>query len=138
MRQPITNETFNAPDREKSFRCACRSLLARLVSPGVELKDKFLVLGHTGKKQFLTMTRNDVPLNSVAKGSRLVIIDIPAGRSRTRLIRLGIIKGGLIKCLERLPGGTVVIEKSRQEIAIGATLAKTILVAHSSGKKHFE
>lgn len=84
------------------------------------------------------MTRNDVPLNSVAKGSRLVIIDIPAGRSRTRLIRLGIIKGGLIKCLERLPGGTVVIEKSRQEIAIGATLAKTILVAHSSGKKHFE
>jgi Fe2+ transport system protein FeoA len=27
-----------------------------------------------------------------------------------------------------MPGGTVVIEKNRQEIAIGAALAKTILV----------
>lgn len=76
------------------------------------------------------MTGNSVPLHSVAKGSSLVIVDIPEGQSRMRLIRLGIVKGEPIKCLERLAGGTVVIEKGRQEVAIGATLAKTILVAY--------
>jgi Fe2+ transport system protein FeoA len=30
--------------------------------------------------------------------------------------------------IERMPGGTVVIEKNRQEVAIGAVLAKTIMV----------
>jgi len=75
---------------------------------------------------------NGIPLDQVTKGSSLLIIDIPEGRSRERLIRLGILKGQLIKCIERLPGGTVVIEKNRQEIAIGATLAKTILVAYGS------
>ena len=72
-----------------------------------------------------------IPLDQVIKGSSLFIIDIPEGRSRERLIRLGILKGQWIKCIERLPGGTVVIEKNRQEIAIGATLAKTILVEHA-------
>jgi Fe2+ transport system protein FeoA len=78
------------------------------------------------------MPSHGVPLHSVTKGSILTIIDIPEGRSREQLIRLGILKGELIKCLERLPGGTVVIEKNRQEIAIGASLAKTILVAYAS------
>jgi len=69
-------------------------------------------------------------LHQVPKGSRLVVIEIPEGRSRTQLIRLGVVKGEFIRCLERLPGGTVVIQKHRQEIAIGATLARTILVAY--------
>ena len=59
----------------------------------------------------------------------LTITDIPEGRPRTQLIRLGIMKGEAIRCIERLPGGTVVIEKNRQEIAIGVSLAKTIVVA---------
>ena len=75
---------------------------------------------------------NQIPLDQVAKGRTLFIIDIPEGQSRERLIRLGILKGQLIQCIERLPGGTMVIEKNRQEIAIGATLAKTILVAYAS------
>lgn len=74
---------------------------------------------------------NNVPLDHVTKGSSLLILDIPEGRSRERLIRLGILTGQRIKCIERLPGGTVVIEKNRQEIAIGATLAKTIRVAYA-------
>ena len=45
------------------------------------------------------------------------------------MIRLGILKGQLVRCLERLPGGTIVIEKNRQEIAVGVALAKAILVA---------
>lgn len=69
-------------------------------------------------------------MHQVPKGSRLVVIEIPEGRSRTQLIRLGVVKGEFIRCLERLPGGTVVIQKHRQEIAIGATLARTILVAY--------
>ena len=86
------------------------------------------------EKQYLVaseskmMTRKGLPLCSVTKGSRLMIVDIPQGRGRTLLIRLGIMKGEIIQCVERLPGGTVVIEKNRQEIAIGASLAMTILV----------
>lgn len=37
-------------------------------------------------------------------------------------------KGEVVRCIERLPGGTVVIEKNRQEVAVGAALAKTIIV----------
>lgn len=73
-----------------------------------------------------------IPLHEVDKGSRLVIIDIPEGRARSQLIRLGVVKGEFIRCLERLPGGTIVIQKHRQEIAIGVTLARTILVAYAS------
>jgi ferrous iron transport protein A len=76
------------------------------------------------------MKTSTIPLHQVPKGSRLVVIEIPEGRSRTQLIRLGVVKGEFIRCLERLPGGTVVIQKHRQEIAIGATLARTILVAY--------
>jgi Fe2+ transport system protein FeoA len=76
------------------------------------------------------MNATPIPLHQVQKGSRLVIVEIPEGRSRSQLIRLGVVKGEFIKCLERLPGGTIVIQKHRQEIAIGVTLARTILVAY--------
>jgi Fe2+ transport system protein FeoA len=74
-------------------------------------------------------------LHQVRKGSRLVVIEIPEGRSRSQLIRLGVVKGEFIRCLERLPGGTVVIQKHRQEIAIGVTLARTILVAYANAEE---
>jgi Fe2+ transport system protein FeoA len=67
-------------------------------------------------------------LSSAVKGIRLIVTGVPEGRARTQLIRLGIMEGEEIRCIERLPGGTVVIEKSRQEIAIGAALAETILI----------
>jgi len=75
--------------------------------------------------------RDGFPLHAAVKGRELIIVHIPDGRSRTQLIRFGILGGEQIRCLERLPGGTVVIEKNRQEIAIGAALAKTILVAYA-------
>ena len=77
------------------------------------------------------MDTHGIALDQITKGSTLIVIDVPEGRSRERLIRLGILSGQRIKCIEKLPGGTVVIEKNRQEIAIGATLAKTILVAYA-------
>lgn len=76
------------------------------------------------------MKTNSIPLHKVQKGSRLVVVEIPEGQSRSKLIRLGVMKGEFIRCLERLPGGTVVIQKHRQEIAIGVTLARTIMVAY--------
>lgn len=70
-----------------------------------------------------------IPLHRAKKGSYVVIHHIPDGRSKAQMIRLGILKGQLVRCLERLPGGTIVIEKNRQEIAVGVALAKAILVA---------
>ncbi len=94
--------------------------------------EKYLA-GNGSKKRF-SRPPDSVPLHSAIKGSKLVIVDIPQGQSRVRLIRLGIVKGAPITCLERLAGGTVVIEKSRQEVAIGAALAKTILVAYKGAE----
>lgn len=75
---------------------------------------------------------NTIPLHKALKGTHVIIIDIPEGKSKDQLIRLGILKGELVKCLETLPGGTMVVEKNRQEIAIGVSLAKTILVAYAT------
>lgn len=54
---------------------------------------------------------------------------LPQGLMKVQLIRLGISEGDRIFCLERLPGGTVVIQKNRQEIALGHELAKQILIS---------
>ena len=80
------------------------------------------------------MKTTSIPLHQVTKGSRLIIIDIPEGRAKEQLIRLGVVKGDFIRCLERLPGGTVVIQKHRQEIAIGVALARSIVVAYASSE----
>ncbi|MGD0590618.1 MAG: FeoA family protein [Bacteroidota bacterium] len=79
------------------------------------------------------MTENNlVPLYKIHKGSRVWIVQVPEGKAKSQLIRLGILKGEFIRCLERLPGGTVVIEKNRREIAIGMSLAKSIFVAYAN------
>jgi ferrous iron transport protein A len=79
------------------------------------------------------MTIDDtVSLNTIPKGSRVLIVKVPEGKGKSQLIRLGILKGEFIRCLERLPGGTVVIEKNRREIAIGMALAKSIFVAYAN------
>ena len=75
-----------------------------------------------------------IPLHQVKRGSRLIIIEIPDGRAKAQLIRLGVVKGEFIRCLERLPGGTIVIQKHRQEIAIGVTLARSILVTYAASE----
>ena len=78
------------------------------------------------------MTLNSaVPLYTVPKGSRVVIVAIPDGKRKSQLIRLGILKGELIRCLERLPGGTMVIEINRREVAVGMPLAKSIYVVYA-------
>jgi Fe2+ transport system protein FeoA len=56
------------------------------------------------------------------------IISMPEGTLRAQFIRVGIREGERIQCLERLPGGTIVIRKNRQQIAIGHQLAGQIFV----------
>jgi Fe2+ transport system protein FeoA len=75
---------------------------------------------------------NSMTLHKIPKGSRVLIVQVPEGKAKSQLIRLGILKGEFIRCLERLPGGTVVIEKNRREIAIGMSLAKSIFVAYAN------
>ena len=70
-----------------------------------------------------------IPLHRARKGAFVRIEGIPDGKSKALLLRLGIIQGEIVRCLEKLPGGTVVLGRKRQEIAIGVSLASTILVA---------
>ena len=60
---------------------------------------------------------------------------MPEGEIRAQFIRVGIHEGERVQCLERLPGGTVVIGKHRQQIAIGHQLARRIVVIVLPGEK---
>ena len=72
---------------------------------------------------------NKKTLDKVKKGSVFIIKTLPVDEIRFQLMRMGISEGDKVFCLERLPGGTIVLQKKRQEIAIGSELAKTILVS---------
>ena len=67
-------------------------------------------------------------LDQIKKGSIVTIAALPSGTLKIQLIRMGISEGVTVTCLQRLPGGTIVIIKNRQEIAIGSELAKKIQV----------
>lgn len=70
----------------------------------------------------------DSTLQNTKKGNSVVVLNLPEGEMKSQFIRLGITEGSTIKIYERLPGGTVVITKNRQEIAVGSDLAKKIKV----------
>ncbi len=67
-------------------------------------------------------------LNEVEPGTEIEICELPSGAIKTHFIRLGITEGTKVKCAHKLPGGTVVISKLHQEIAVGSDIAKKILV----------
>lgn len=69
-----------------------------------------------------------ISLFDSSMGQGLRIHSLPKG-IKTLFLRLGISEGEEILCYERLPGGTVVIQKKRQQIAIGHSLAKQIMVS---------
>ncbi len=72
------------------------------------------------------------PLEEIKAGQWVKIFSLPAGVLYAQFIRLGIHEGQRVKCLERLPGGTVVLQKNRQQVAIGHVLAKSIYVVAES------
>ncbi len=61
-------------------------------------------------------------------GSWIKILSLPAGTLRAQFIRVGIHEGERVRCIERLPGGTMILQKNRQQIAVGHQLAKQISV----------
>ncbi|MDH3328906.1 MAG: ferrous iron transport protein A [Desulfobulbaceae bacterium] len=67
-------------------------------------------------------------LSEVKKGQRVSIVAISDANIRTQFIRFGISEGSLIKCLEKIPFGPLMILHHRQEIAVGQEVAKNILV----------
>lgn len=69
-----------------------------------------------------------ITLNCSPSGRWLRIISLPRGVVFTQFIRFGIGEGERVRCIERLPGGTIVLQKNRQQIAIGHNLAKQIFV----------
>lgn len=71
------------------------------------------------QKRLLDLRRN-------ASGRIAGLPDDPLLRSQC--IRLGLSMGAEFLCIERLPGGTIVVQAHRQEIALGRDLAATILV----------
>ncbi len=67
-------------------------------------------------------------LSLVKTGQLIRILVVPHGLIKAQFIRLGIHEGERMQCLERLPGGTIVLKKHRRHIAIGHELAKQIHV----------
>lgn len=69
-----------------------------------------------------------ISLDQSRAGQQLKICNLPSGPLRAQLIRIGLNEGVRVACFERLPGGTVVIQKNRQQIAIGHHVARQIFV----------
>lgn len=66
-------------------------------------------------------------LRRIRRGERVRIDALPSDDAlRSQCIRLGLSIGAVVRCLERLPGGTIVVESGRQEIALGRSLAEKI------------
>jgi Fe2+ transport system protein FeoA len=85
----------------------------------------------------MTGAKNTISLFAARTGQHLKIVMIPRGTLGSQFIRMGIHVGEKVRCLERLPGGTIVLQKHRQQIAVGHELARQIevLVLPDSEKK---
>ncbi len=73
-------------------------------------------------------TMNNITLDKARKGNLITIVNLPGGEINAQLIRIGISEGETLLCLQRLPGGTIILQKNRQEIAVGYDLAKKIKI----------
>jgi ferrous iron transport protein A len=74
------------------------------------------------------MKSNVVTLAKATSGEMVKIHSIPRGLIYTQFVRFGIGEGERVLCVERLPGGPIVLKKNRQEIAVGHKLAEQISV----------
>lgn len=67
-------------------------------------------------------------LDKAEPGQKLLINHLPDGDYKLQLIRLGILEGEKVECLNRTVGGTIILKKNRLELALGNDLAKKIIV----------
>lgn len=67
-------------------------------------------------------------MDEAKKGQIIRVTGIPDELTRVQAIRLGISEGTVVTCREIVPAGPVVVARNKQEIAIGRSLARTIVV----------
>ena len=67
-------------------------------------------------------------LDKAKKGQLMMIKSIPDSLIRAQAIRFGINEGAVVTCREIVPAGPVIVERQKQEIAIGRGLARSITV----------
>jgi len=67
-------------------------------------------------------------LDTSKKGQLIKIVTIPNETVRAQAIRFGIAEGESVLCQEVIPAGPVILQKNRQEIAVGRKLASQITV----------
>lgn len=67
-------------------------------------------------------------LEQAKKGEKLIVMNIMDPEMRIKAIRFGIMEGAEVTCMEKLPSGPVIIQKGKQELAIGRGLARRIVV----------
>lgn len=68
-------------------------------------------------------------LSTIRKGMRVRIEQLPQGEMRSHFIRIGLMEGVIVSCLEKLPGGTIVLGLHHQEVALSDELASAILIS---------
>lgn len=71
-------------------------------------------------------------LDCVRKGDRMEIVSVDDELARVQALRFGMAEGACVECVTRIPAGPLVIKSGRQEIAVGRSLAKRILVRKSA------
>jgi Fe2+ transport system protein FeoA len=71
-----------------------------------------------------------IKLSSLTKGASARIVQLPSGDIRVQLIRLGLMEGAVVNCIQRLPGGTMILGHHRQELALSTELAESISIAN--------
>ncbi len=71
----------------------------------------------------------DMKLSAMRKGMRARIDGLPDGEMRSHFIRIGLMEGSVVACLERLPGGTLVLGFQHQEVALSGELAESIAIS---------
>ncbi|AGB40481.1 Fe2+ transport system protein A [Halobacteroides halobius DSM 5150] len=67
-------------------------------------------------------------LADVKRGDKFQIASIPDQGIRAQTLRFGISEGAKVSCVEKVPGGPVIVQRNLQEIAVGRKLAKRIEV----------
>ncbi len=75
-------------------------------------------------------SENKFSLIESVPGQLMKILSLPRqGTLYYHFIRLGIHEGQVVVCFEKLPGGTIVLKKNRQYLAIGRGLAEQVMVS---------
>ena len=67
-------------------------------------------------------------LDMVRRGDSVRILKINDPQVRVQALRFGIGEGSDVSCSENVPAGPIVVRRSRQEIAIGRGIARSISV----------